>query len=91
MLWVVSFIIIFKCFNSGGENSKYVKKGGKNGERLEREEREKKKKKGGNGDDIPDEALTSKVLISGILKPKAARAQKQAGVSFLYICPFFIF
>lgn len=38
---------------------------------MEKEKKKKKKKKKGGkeGDDIPDEALTSKALISGILKP----------------------
>lgn len=40
------------------------KRGKKNGKRV--------RVGGGGEDDIPDEALTSKVLISGILKPRAA-------------------
>lgn len=54
----------------------------KKGEKKEKKNKNKKKKKGkgkgkrGGDDDIPDEALTSKVLISGILKPRAAWPRK---------------
>ena len=42
--------------------------------RKKGEERERERERG--HDDIPDEELTSKVLISGILKPRAARPRK---------------
>lgn len=47
------------------EKSKFVKeKKGKEGRKKKKEKKE--------GNNVPDEALTSKVLISGILKPIAA-------------------